>query len=701
MLTFAFAMLLTLAPQQAGTEKRPACVSFDIDGDVFRGTGDCILEYQDMRFEAPWITYNHSTGEVMAGDHIHFTRGKENIEGSHLTLNIRTKAGTIWDATGIVEPGFHVVAKVAERFEDSSWEFHNATITACESLKPCWTIAQARAFFRPGEWVRGRNSVFRFHGLPIFYLPYVEAPSEAKDRQTGFLIPSISKSNIKGWGIHDEFYYVINRSADASVVGEYYSQAGAAVQFNFRAKPTQTGYISVSSFFAKDLENPDIRERDQYGRSLRMLAYSNFGQYTRGVVDLETESSVSFRQFWGDSFSAIASPINRSVGFLTTNRPNLSYSFLYSRSEFLQSNPSTALRKIPTFEMSLPSYELPTPVPLYFRFEGSATGLSRRDEQIPNPHLGGRFDFHPSLEMPLFRGNAFELSHEFGIRDTEYLHSLRPDADETSLNRFTLEYSARLAGPEFTKDYGKWHHSIRPTAEYRYVTGVDDFHKPLIVDDVDLDANTSELEYGITNRLIGSREILNWRVAQVAYFRPTFGGAIVPGTRNVFNPLLGLTGYSFADGPRDFSPIVSKLKLSPGPIYSVELQSDYDTQLHRMRSTGLITDIRKGMWGSSTSYVFNATTTLQESSNQIHESLSYGNGLNRGFSFGASFAYSVQQDLLQGAVFRVGYNTECYGLSAEFTTYNLGSRQEHKVRIALSLKNIGTFGTMRPQDRVF
>jgi len=701
MLSFAFAMLLTLAPQQRGGDAVPRCVKFEGEVDVFRGIGNCTLDYLDMHFEADWITYDNSTGEVTAGDHVRFVRGTEKIDGSHLSINAKTKAGTIWDATGIVEPGFHVVSKLAERFEDSSWEFHNATITACDAPKPCWTIAQARAWYRPGEWVRGKNSVFRFHSVPIFYLPYVVSPSENKKRSTGFLIPSISKSNTKGWGFHDEVYFVINRSADASVVAEYYSQAGVTGQINFRAKPTQSGYISVSSFFAKDKENPDIRERNHLGRSLRVLAYSNFGQYTRGVVDLETESSVSFRQFWGDSFSIIASPINRSVGFLTTNRPNLSYSFLYSRSEFLQSNPSTALRKIPTFEMSLPSYELPTPIPMYFRFEGSATGLSRRDKEIPNPHLGWRFDFHPSVEMPLLRGNAFELSHEFGLRDTSYVHSLHPDASETSLNRFTLEYSARFAGPEFAKAYGKWHHSIRPTVEYRYVTGVDDFHKPLIVDDVDLDANTSELEYGITNRVIGSSEVLNWRVAQVAYFRPTFGGAIVPGTRNVFNPLLGLTGYSFADGPRDFSPIVSKLKLTPGSIYSVELQSDYDTQLHRMRSTGLITDIRKGMWGSSTSYVFNATTTLQESSNQIHESLSYGNGLNRGFSFGASFAYSVQQDLLQGAIFRVGYNAECYGLTAEFTHYNLGSRQEHKVRVALTLKNIGTVGTMRPQDRVF
>jgi LPS-assembly protein len=129
-----------------------------------------------------------------------------------------------------------------------------------------------------------------------------------------------------------------------------------------------------------------------------------------------------------------------------------------------------------------------------------------------------------------------------------------------------MEYSARFSGPEFSRAYGKWRHSIQPTLDYRYVTGVNQFRDTIIVDDVDLVANTSELEYGITNRIIGdSRELLNWRIAQVAYFRPDFGGAIKPNTRNVFNPLLGLTGYSFADGRANFSPIVSTLQLLPNP----------------------------------------------------------------------------------------------------------------------------------------
>ena len=710
MLTLAFAALLSLAPQQAGSgyEARCGTQMHEQAPDTLRGSDGCILQYNGMSFESDWVEWNRSTGIVTAGDHIRFTRGTEDMEGSRVEMNVQTKAGKIWDATGKVEPGFHVSAKVAERFEDESWEFHNTAITACEAKDPCWNIVLGRAWYRPHEWVRGNSTTFHMYGVPLFWLPVVVAPSESKDRSTGFLIPSISKSNSKGWGYRDEFYLVINDSADASIAADYYTQAGLTGEFNFRAKPTQSGYISVNSFFARDLLNADVNKQDDIGHSLRVLGFSNFGKHSKGVIDLETESSEFFRQMWGDSFNSIASPINKSVGYLTSNMPDTSLSFLYSRSEFLQTVSSTTgapvsteLRKAPAIEFSMPSHEISLPLPVYMRLDASASGFSRQDEIITGSMYGERYDFHPSFQMPLLRTNAFELSQEGGIRDTLYSHSLQPAVENESLNRFTMEYSAHFSGPEFSKAFGKGRHSIQPTLDYRYVTGVNEFRDTIIVDDVDLVANTSELEYGITNRIIGDRELLYWRIAQVAYFRPDFGGAIKPDSRNVFNPLLGLTGYSFADGPRKFSPIVSTLQLSPTPVNNFSVQMDYDTQLQKLRSTGVLAGLRKRMWGSAITYVYNAETAFQASNNQLHGSLSYGNGLNHGFSFVTAAAYDLQQHLFQGVVVRLGYNTECYGLTFEITDYNLGARQEHKWRLAFSLKNIGTFGNMRPQDRVF
>jgi lipopolysaccharide assembly outer membrane protein LptD (OstA) len=90
MLTFAFAVLLSLAPQQAVSDPAANCASltYDPESNTYRGSGGCILQYGDMRFESAWVELNQSTGVVTAGDHIRFTRGAEDMEGSHVEMNV-------------------------------------------------------------------------------------------------------------------------------------------------------------------------------------------------------------------------------------------------------------------------------------------------------------------------------------------------------------------------------------------------------------------------------------------------------------------------------------------------------------------------------------------------------------------------------------------------------------------------------------
>ena len=133
----------------------------------------------------------------------------------------------------------------------------------------------------------------------------------------------------------------------------------------------------------------------------------------------------------------------------------------------------------------------------------------------------------------------------------------------------------------------------------------------------------------------------------------------------------------------------------------MDFQVDYDTKLRKVRSAGIITSVRKGKWGSNLVYAFTRPTALQASNNQLHGVISYGNGLNRGFNVSTNISYDVAQHLFQGATTQLGYNAECYGISVEFTQFNIGARQEHKLRFALSLKNIGAFGNMVRSDRVF
>ena len=48
---------------------------------------------------------------------------------------------------------------------------------------------------------------------------------------------------------------------------------------------------------------------------------------------------------------------------------------------------------------------------------------------------------------------------------------------------------------------------------------------------------------------------------------------------------------------------------------------------------------------------------------------------------------------------QVTYNTDCCGISVQYGRF--GFRSEQVFRIAFSIANIGSFGTLKRQDRLF
>jgi hypothetical protein len=54
---------------------------------------------------------------------------------------------------------------------------------------------------------------------------------------------------------------------------------------------------------------------------------------------------------------------------------------------------------------------------------------------------------------------------------------------------------------------------------------------------------------------------ITWKLAAKYFFAPYFGGAASPFRRNVLASTLDLTGVAFLNGPRNTSPLISRLKV--------------------------------------------------------------------------------------------------------------------------------------------
>ena len=77
----------------------------------------------------------------------------------------------------------------------------------------------------------------------------------------------------------------------------------------------------------------------------------------------------------------------------------------------------------------------------------------------------------------------------------------------------------------------------------------------------------------------------------------------------------------------------------------------------------------------------------------------FGDANRRGWNVGAVSVYDYKMSVMQYATGQVTYNTDCCGLSVQYR--RVGIRGENQWRVAFSVANIGSFGTLRKQDRIF
>src|SRR5664279_3075087 len=127
--------------------------------------------------------------------------------------------------------------------------------------------------------------------------------------------------------------------------------------------------------------------------------------------------------------------------------------------------------------------------------------------------LVGRFDFAPSITMPLlWRGWSFRP--ELTLRDTFYTEQFDASvaattgkASDDTLNRKSLETSVEIRPPGLSKIFDRpwlgrrWKHVIEPRMRYDYVTGINNYARVLRFDWTDTVTNTNEVEYSLVNRI--------------------------------------------------------------------------------------------------------------------------------------------------------------------------------------------------------
>ena len=520
------------------------------------------------------------------------------------------------------------------------------------------------------------------------------------------------------------------------------------------------------------------------GQEVRLIGDGNFHGF-RAVSNVDYLSSFLFRLAFNETFSQAINSEVKSQLFLSKEYKGFSFGGMVERYQnFFQTtdengnltNPPVfnSIRILHTPSVDVSSAERPLArSPLFWSVDASVGGLSRSEPGFHTSSLLGRFDLSPQFSLPL-QWRGWDLRPALTLHETYYSDRFNNGIPQgKGTNRQAFEGTVELRPPALEKIFDrevlgrKWKHVIEPRILYRYVTGVNDFGNVLHFDERDILSDTHEVYYGFVTRLYAKRnpssveecetpmtglavgaaapeqtvpwdrprsldklncvvapsvkEVLTWEIAQKYFLDPNFGGALVNGQRNVLATTAELTGVAFLTAPRDFSPLVSRLRLATGTHTDTEWDLDYDFHLSRINASTLLLNYNAGpfTFGAGDAFLqipqttpssvsegkcsqVEGTTQITCKFQQFRIALGYGGLARHGFSAAASFGFDSETRQLQFATAQTTYNWDCCGITLEYRRYAIANvRNENLYRFTFSLANIASFGNLKRQERLY
>lgn len=195
------------------------------DGDSIVLRGQVDIRAGVERIQADEVRLDQKTLKLEAVGNVVLDRLDARMTGQSLEYDVKTNTGVVHEALGFTGEDFSFTAKIAEKVGPDKYLLRDATFTSCTQPGPFWQVRASKAIVHVDRFVYMWNPRIVFGKVPSFYLPWIAIPIREK-RTTGFMIPRIGNSSVRGFHASEEFFWAINRQADLTVGGTYWSDYG-------------------------------------------------------------------------------------------------------------------------------------------------------------------------------------------------------------------------------------------------------------------------------------------------------------------------------------------------------------------------------------------------------------------------------------------------------------------------------------------
>ncbi len=168
-------LLITLAPRASAQfgklDVQADSLNFEQEEHVVTASGNVRLRKGNQSLSADVVTYNTVTEQAHAKGNVVFTNGNQVWEGDELHYNFITQQGSFPQLSFESAP-FQGTAESAVQISPVHTRMQHVTVTTCEDIEsPEFAMTAKNVDLYEESIVVLRHPVFRFHGVPVFYLP--------------------------------------------------------------------------------------------------------------------------------------------------------------------------------------------------------------------------------------------------------------------------------------------------------------------------------------------------------------------------------------------------------------------------------------------------------------------------------------------------------------------------------------------------
>jgi LPS-assembly protein len=517
-------------------------------GNVYTASGDVVLTYRTYIVHADSVTYDAASGDVIAEGHLRLSGGDngEYIEASRGTFNLLDQTGHFYNvsgsvgmhnrggsSTGYVTPNpFLFTGRLVVKTGPENYEIYDGSVTSCLLPNPDWEFTASHIGLNDKK-AHASSSIFKLLGVPVLFLPYVTHPTDANDRQTGFLIPVLGFSNStrggsKGTTIGEQVYVTLGRSADLTAGFEFYTLRGWSESATARYRGFGSDFASAHFSALQDRGYTDTVTGlyvNQGGEDVTASFRRHLTDNTRVVGDGEYLSSYVYREAFTENFNQAVSSDITSIAYITRQNDGYSLDARFDRYQGLkrvatETEPGQQVHilHVPSIDFTAVDHPI-AGTPLLWSLTASAAGLKRIQPNFVTSGIIERFDLRPELSLPL-SGGGWHTMTSVAVRETAYTRSREtpyppgsPPIELTEpINRADFDLKIDIRPPAIERDFAvpeslqkffgtEIRHTVEPEIVYRNTHGINNFLAILRFDDNDLASNTDELEYGVTQHL--------------------------------------------------------------------------------------------------------------------------------------------------------------------------------------------------------